>query len=120
MQKTSHQLLTVVEAAARTGRKVSTWRRDILLRRIPYVKLGRSVRIPVEVVDRLIRDGWREAVDSGDVVTPLSPAHSKAPHGGVREAAMGVCEVSMRTTEGPRRRVWNPHRRRSRQAPDLV
>ena len=33
MQKTSHQLLTVVEAAARTGRKVSTWRRDILLRR---------------------------------------------------------------------------------------
>ena len=70
MQKTSHQLLTVFEAAARTGRKVSTWRRDILLRRIPYVKLGRSVRIPIEVVDRLIRDGWREAVDSGDVVTP--------------------------------------------------
>jgi excisionase family DNA binding protein len=72
MQKNSHQLLTIVEAAARTGRKVSTWRRDILLRRIPYVKLGRSVRIPVEVVDRLIRDGWREAVDSGDVVTPKS------------------------------------------------
>lgn len=72
MQKNSHQLLTVFEAAARTGRKVSTWRRDILLRRIPYVKLGRSVRIPVEVVDRLIRDGWREAVDSGDVVTPLA------------------------------------------------
>lgn len=73
MQKTSHQLLTVVEAAARTGRKVSTWRRDILLRRIPYVKLGRSVRIPIEVVDRLIRDGWREAVDSRHVVTP--PCH---------------------------------------------
>jgi excisionase family DNA binding protein len=72
MQKNSHQLLTIVEAAARTGRKVSTWRRDILLRRIPYVKLGRSVRIPVEVVDRLIRDGWREAVDSGDVVTHKS------------------------------------------------
>jgi len=72
MPKTSHQLLTVVEAAARTGRKVSTWRRDILLRRIPYVKLGRSVRIPVEVVDRLIRDGWREAVASGDVVSPIA------------------------------------------------
>ena len=70
MQKTSHQLLTVVEAAARTGRKVSTWRRDILLRRIPYVKIGRSVRIPVEVVERLIREGWRDAIDPGKVVTP--------------------------------------------------
>ena len=44
MEKNSDQLLTVFEAAARTGRKVSTWRRDILLRRIPYVKIGRSVR----------------------------------------------------------------------------
>jgi excisionase family DNA binding protein len=69
MQKTSDQLLTVVEAAARTGRKVSTWRRDILLRRIPYVKIGRSVRIPIEVVERLIREGWRDAIDPGDVVT---------------------------------------------------
>lgn len=69
MQKISTQLLTVSEAAARTGRKVSTWRRDILLRRIPYVKLGRSVRIPIEVVDRLIREGWREAVDPGHVAT---------------------------------------------------
>jgi hypothetical protein len=32
------------------------------------VKIGRSVRIPIEVVDRLIRDGWRDTVDSGDVV----------------------------------------------------
>ena len=69
MQKTSHQLLTIFEAAARTGRKVSTWRRDILLRRIPYVKIGRSVRIPVEVVERLIRDGWRDAVNTEDVAT---------------------------------------------------
>jgi len=69
MQKASAQLLTVNEAAARTGRKVSTWRRDILLRRIPYVKLGRSVRIPVEVVDRLIRDGWRESVEPSNVST---------------------------------------------------
>jgi excisionase family DNA binding protein len=69
MQKTSDQLLTVFEAAARTGRKVSTWRRDILLRRIPYVKIGRSVRIPIEVVERLIREGWRDAVNTEDVVT---------------------------------------------------
>jgi excisionase family DNA binding protein len=58
MEKTSGKLLTVFEAEARTGRKVSTWRRDILLRRIAYVKIGRSVRIPVEAVDALIAQGW--------------------------------------------------------------
>lgn len=64
-RKMSQQLLTVVEAEARTGRKASTWRRDILERKIPYVKIGRSVRIPVEVVERLIQQGWRDAVPSG-------------------------------------------------------
>ncbi len=68
MQKTSDKLLTVFEAAARTGRRVATWRRDILLRRIPYVKIGRSVRIPAEVVERLIRDGWRDAVEPGQAL----------------------------------------------------
>ena len=58
--KQSKKLLTLFEAEARTGRKVSTWRRDILQRRIPYVKIGRCVRIPAEVVDRLIAEGWRE------------------------------------------------------------
>lgn len=61
-RKMSQQLLTVVEAEARTGRKASTWRRDILERKIPYVKLGRSVRIPVEVVDKIIERGWHEPV----------------------------------------------------------
>ena len=63
-RKTSQKLLTVIEAEARTGRKASTWRRDILLKRIPYVKIGRSVRIPVEVVDRLIEHGWRDPVQA--------------------------------------------------------
>ena len=64
----SGKLLTVFEAEARTGRKASTWRRDILLRRVPYVKIGRSVRIPVEAIDSLIAQGWRDPivrVDSG-------------------------------------------------------
>ena len=64
-RKASQQLLTVVEAEARTGRKASTWRRDILLKKIPYVKLGRSVRIPVEVVDRMIEQGWKDPVLAG-------------------------------------------------------
>ena len=64
--KTSGKLLTVFEAEARTGRKASTWRRDILTKKIPYVKLGRSVRIPAEVIDRLIAKGWREATTEGE------------------------------------------------------
>ncbi len=63
--KISKQLLTVQAAEARTGRKVSTWRRDIWLRKIPVVRIGRSVRIPVEVVDALIAEGWQDQIKSG-------------------------------------------------------
>jgi len=64
MVRTSGKLLTVFEAEARTGRKASTWRRDILLRRVPYVKIGRSVRIPEEAVNALIAQGWREPIET--------------------------------------------------------
>ena len=65
--RSSERLLTVQQAEARTGRKAATWRRDILTKKIPYVKLGRSVRVPVEVIDRLIAEGWREPAGEGDV-----------------------------------------------------
>ncbi len=62
--RTSSQLLTVSQAEELTGRKASTWRKDILLRRVPYVRLGqRSVRIPREVIDRMIEEGWRDPVE---------------------------------------------------------
>jgi len=64
----SEQLLSVKEAAARTGRKVSTWRKDILNRRVPYVKIGRSVRIPLEFIERMIREGWRDPLEPGEVL----------------------------------------------------
>lgn len=57
------KLLTVYEAEALTGRKAATWRRDILKRKIPYVKLGRLVRIPRKVIDDLIRKGYRPSVE---------------------------------------------------------
>lgn len=65
-EKRCKQLLTVFEAEAMTGRKAATWRRDILSRRIPYVKLGRLVRIPREAIEDLIRKGYRKAVEEGD------------------------------------------------------
>jgi excisionase family DNA binding protein len=61
--KTNGKLLTVHEAEQRTGRKVSTWRKYILLRKIAYVKIGRSVRIPEEVIEAIIKKGWREPLD---------------------------------------------------------
>ena len=59
MRKNSDRLLTITEAASRLGLKEATIRKQILQRRIPYVKLGRSVRVPVEAIDKLISDGFR-------------------------------------------------------------
>lgn len=56
------KLLTVEEAAGQLGLKVSTIRRKILTKTITIVKLGRSVRIPVEAVEALIAAGWQEPV----------------------------------------------------------
>lgn len=57
--ETKKLLYTVFEAEELTGRKAATWRRDILRRRIPYVKIGRQVRIPYEVIQDLIKRGYR-------------------------------------------------------------
>ncbi len=60
----TQKLLTLSEAEALTGRKVSTWRRDILHRKVSYVKLGRQVRIPLEVIHEMIRSGYRPQIPS--------------------------------------------------------
>jgi len=62
MTQASRKLLTVFEAEKLTGRKASTWRKDILQRKVPYVKLGRQVRIPIEVIEQIIKTGYREPV----------------------------------------------------------
>lgn len=56
------QLLTVEETANRLGLKVATIRRRILERKIDYVKNGRSVRIPLEAVEKVITSGYRPAI----------------------------------------------------------
>jgi len=63
MERSTQRLLTLMECEARTGRKVSTWRKAIARREIPFVRLGRSVRIPQEVVDKLIQQGWQDPVE---------------------------------------------------------
>ncbi len=64
--KEDRKLLTVFEAEEMTGRKASTWRRDILERKIGYVKLGRSVRIPLSEIERLLNKGWRKPIGRPD------------------------------------------------------
>jgi excisionase family DNA binding protein len=63
-ERRTEELYTLAEAESRTKRRVSTWRKDIRMRRIPYVKLGRQVLIPREVIDDLIARGWREPVST--------------------------------------------------------
>lgn len=55
------RFLTLQEAETLTGRKVATWRRDLLLKKVAYVKFGRQVRIPLSEIERLVMDGWRGA-----------------------------------------------------------
>jgi len=62
MTHSSRQLLTVAQAANRLGLKPATIRRRILERKIPYVKLGRAVRIPVEAIDEMIASCYRPVI----------------------------------------------------------
>ena len=62
MDKVTKRLLTLRECEALTGRKVSTWRRAIARREVSYVRIGRSVRIPQEIIETLIQQGWQEPV----------------------------------------------------------
>jgi len=53
----NERLLTVKEAALRTGHKEATWRAWILRRLVPYHKFGRrSVRIAESDLVRLIKE----------------------------------------------------------------
>jgi excisionase family DNA binding protein len=67
MTRKSEQLLSVVDAARRLGLKECTIRRRILERKLAYVKNGRAVRVPIEVVERLIAEGWRDPIDTNEV-----------------------------------------------------
>lgn len=56
------QLFTLREAENILKRRVSTLRKDIAKGRISHVRLGRQIRIPREVVDQMIADGWCNAL----------------------------------------------------------
>lgn len=59
-QKTTRELLTVHAAAKRLCRSVPSLRRDVRRRKIGFVKIGGSIRFPVEEIERTIASGWVE------------------------------------------------------------
>lgn len=48
------KLLTLRECSERTGHRESTYRAWLLRRRIPYYKVGRSVRVSEDDLQKLI------------------------------------------------------------------
>jgi excisionase family DNA binding protein len=59
----AERLLNVKEAAALTGHKESTWRAWILLRKVPYHKFGRSIRIAESDLTRMIEQSRVPALE---------------------------------------------------------
>lgn len=60
------QLLTVLQAADALALKPATIRKMILQRRLPVVRIGRSVRIKEADVEGIIRQGYRGRVELND------------------------------------------------------
>lgn len=52
----TERLLSVKEAAARTGHTEATWRAWILRRKVPFHKFGRSIRIAESDLIRMIEE----------------------------------------------------------------
>ena len=59
---TEEELFFPEEAAERLAVSLPTIHRRILERRIGYVKIGRSVRIPLSEIRRIISEGWHKPI----------------------------------------------------------
>lgn len=60
-------LWTLRDLAQDSSIKVSTWRRWILERHVPVVRIGRSIRIKDEDYRKLIQKGYRKAIIAGPI-----------------------------------------------------
>jgi len=55
----AHKLLTIREASERLGLREATIRKWIFEKRIAYCKLGRAVRVPSRVIEKLMQESYR-------------------------------------------------------------
>ncbi|HIE66363.1 MAG TPA: DNA-binding protein [Nitrospiria bacterium] len=65
VEKMEKRLLRVPEAAARLAIRESTIRKWIILKKISVVRIGRTVTIPEESIEKIIRDGYSAALPEG-------------------------------------------------------
>lgn len=55
------ELWTLKETASKTRMSEAYWRKQVPLRRIPVIKIGRSVRLDEQVVRTFLAEGTRPA-----------------------------------------------------------
>lgn len=55
--------LRVPEVARRTGLSMASVRRMIHLKRLPVVRIGRTVAIPEEAVEKMIQEGYTPSIN---------------------------------------------------------
>lgn len=56
--------LRVPQIAERTGLKESTVRRWIFEKRLPVVRIGRTVAVPEEFIEKIIRENFEPALNA--------------------------------------------------------
>lgn len=55
------RLLRVPEIADRTGRSEAAIRKLIFLKKLPVVRIGRTVAVPEDAIDKLIEENYQPA-----------------------------------------------------------
>ena len=62
MEKKTANLMRVPQAAARLAVRESTIRKMIFEKRLPVVRIGRTVTIPEDAIEKMISDGYSAAL----------------------------------------------------------
>lgn len=66
MESKAPRLLRVPQVAERLAIRESTVRKMIFQRRLPTVRIGKTVTIPEEVINEMIRSGYRPALTTDE------------------------------------------------------
>jgi len=62
MEKKTANLMRVPQAAERLAVRESTIRKMIFEKRLPVVRIGRTVTIPEDAIEKMISDGYSAAL----------------------------------------------------------
>ena len=63
MEPVKQRCYPIEQCAALGFWKEATWRKKVLRREVPYLKIGRSIRIPADFIEKLLRDGRRDPIE---------------------------------------------------------